>query len=96
MKRARGNGGARTQLRPEGILVLGHQDHDPLIAAALGLPAPSKGEFISARVVPARDDRGDPAAWIAGQRWALARAGDPVCPAPAVSRTRQRDEQEHS
>src|ERR1039457_6818367 len=36
MKRARGNGGARTQLRSEGILVLGHQDNDPLVAAALG------------------------------------------------------------
>ncbi|MGY1709127.1 NaeI family type II restriction endonuclease [Geodermatophilus sp. SYSU D00758] len=29
MKRARGNGGAREQLRPEGILVLGHQDTTP-------------------------------------------------------------------
>jgi hypothetical protein len=92
MKRARGNGGARTQLRPEGILVLGHQDHDPVIAAALGLPAPRKGEFISARVVPARADRGDPAAWIAGQRWALARIGDPVVQAPPVSRTAPRAE----
>jgi hypothetical protein len=92
MKRARGNGGARTQLRPEGILVLGHQDHDPVIAAALGLPAPRKGEFISARVVPARADRDDPAAWIAGQRWALARIGDPVVQAPPVSRTAPRAE----
>jgi len=47
MKRARGNGGARTQLRAEGILVLGHQENDPLVAADLGLPAPEKGEFIS-------------------------------------------------
>jgi len=86
MKRARGNGGARTRLRPEGILVLGHQDSDPLIATGLGLPVPRKGEFISARVVPAREDRDDPVAVIAGQRWALARTGDPVVPAPAVPR----------
>jgi hypothetical protein len=86
MKRARGNGGARTQLRPEGILVLGHQDNDPLVATALGLPAPRKGEFISARVVPAREDRDGPVAVIAGQRWALARPGDPVVAAPAVPR----------
>ncbi len=86
MKRARGNGGARTQLRAEGILVLGHQDNDPLIAAALGLPAPSKGEFISARVVAAQTSRDDPVAIIAGQPWALARPGDPVIPAPVLPR----------
>ena len=84
MKRARGNGGARTHLRPEGILVLGHQENDPLVAAALGLPVPSKGEFISARVVPARDDRNDSVAVIASESWALARPGDPVLPAPAI------------
>ncbi len=88
MKRARGNGGARTQLRAEGILVLGHQDNDPLIAAALGLPAPSKGEFISAWVIPAREGRADPVAVIDGQPWALARSGDPVILAPAVPRKR--------
>jgi Restriction endonuclease NaeI len=88
MKRARGNGGARTQLRPEGILVLGHQDSDPLVAADLGLPVPCKGEFISARVVPARADRDDPVALIEGGRWALARPDDPCCLAPAVPRKR--------
>ncbi len=87
MKRARGNGGARTQLRAEGILVLGHQDDDPLIARALGLPVPRKGEFISARLVAAHDDRADPVAVIDGERWALARPGDPVRPGPAVPRT---------
>jgi hypothetical protein len=86
MKRARGNGGARTQLRPEGILVLGHQENDPLVAEALGLPVPQKGEFISARVVPARPDRDEVFAVIDGQPWALARPGDPVFPAPAVPR----------
>ncbi len=93
MKRARGNGGARTQLRREGILVLGHQDSDPLIAAALGLPAPRKGEFISARVVTARAGRDDPVAVIAGQRWALARTGDPVIPAPVVPRKLRPDQE---
>jgi Restriction endonuclease NaeI len=87
MKRARGNGGARTQLSVEGILVLGHQDNDPLVAAALGLVVPKKGELISARVVPARADRRDPVAMIEGQPWALARGGDPVVKAPVVPRT---------
>ena len=87
MKRARGNGGARTQLRAEGILVLGHQDNDPQVAAALGLSVPRKGELISARVVPARDDRRDPVAIIGGQPWALAQEGDPVVNAPVVPRS---------
>jgi len=86
MKRARGNGGARTALQAEGILVLGHQDNDPLVAAALGLPVPRKGEFVSARVVPANDDRGYPAAVIGGQLWVLARTGDPRTPAPVIPR----------
>ena len=86
MKRARGNGGARTALRSEGILVLGHQDNDPLVASALGLPVPRKGEFVSARVVPARADRDDPVAVINGGSWALARPGDPQAPAPVIPR----------
>jgi hypothetical protein len=86
MKRARGNGGARTALQAEGILVLGHQDNDPLVAAALGLPVPRKGEFVSARVVPAHEDRDDPVAVIGGRRWALARRGDPRTPAPVIPR----------
>lgn len=86
MKRARGNGGARTLLRHEGILVLGHQDNDPLVAAALGLPIPKKGEFVSGRVVLARDDRDDPVAIIDGEHWALARPEDPVVSAPIVPR----------
>jgi hypothetical protein len=87
MKRARGNGGARTALQPEGILVLGHQDSDPVVAAALGLPVPRKGEFVSARVVPAHDDRDDPVAVIGGRPWALARPGDPRTPAPVIPRS---------
>jgi hypothetical protein len=87
MKRARGNGGARTALQPEGILVLGHQDSDPVVATALGLPVPRKGEFVSARVVPAHTDRDDPVAVIGGRPWALARPGDPRTPAPVIPRS---------
>jgi len=47
---------------------------------------PQKGEFISARVIPAREDRADPVAVIGGQRWALARPADPVHPAPLLPR----------
>lgn len=86
MKRARDSGGSRDQLRPEGILVLGHQDQDPRVAADLGLPVPSKGELVAARVVPARADRNDPVAEICGQAWAIAWPGDEVVPAPVVDR----------
>lgn len=85
MKRARGNGGARTALRPEGILVLGHQDNDPRIAKALGLGIPSKGQFVSARVVPAKSPLGH-VAEIHGELWRLATSTDPVFEAPEVSR----------
>jgi Restriction endonuclease NaeI len=86
MKRARGNGGARTALQSEGILVLGHQDNDPSVASALGLPVPRKGEFVSAQVVPARADRDDPVAVINGESWALARPDDASTPAPVMPR----------
>lgn len=88
MKRARGNGGARTALRPEGIVVLGHQENDPLVAAALGLPVPRTGELVAARVVRAHPDRDDPAAVMGGKRWAIARPGDPVVVAPEIGRGR--------
>ncbi|WP_217518198.1 NaeI family type II restriction endonuclease [Streptomyces lunaelactis] len=58
MKRARGNGGARDALRPEGILVLGHQDNDPQVAQALGLPVPAKGELVASRVAPGSSSSG--------------------------------------
>lgn len=69
--------------------MLGHQDNDPLVAAALGLPTPRKGEFVSARIVPAREDRHDQVAIISGLPWALARPGDPQSPAPVIPRRSQ-------
>jgi hypothetical protein len=88
MKRARGNGGARTILQPEGILVIGHQDNDPMVARDLGLPVPRKGEFIAARVVPVglSGQQGQPVAEIAGERWVVAAPDDPPHPAPVIPR----------
>jgi hypothetical protein len=91
MKRARGNGGARTLLRPEGTLVLGHQDNDPLVAEALGLPRPHKGEFVAARVIPAPPDDPRPQAVIAGQSYVIAKPDDPIIAAPDVPRKRSGD-----
>lgn len=92
MKRVRGNGGSRTHLRSEGILVLGHQDNDPKVAEALGLPAPKKGEFVSARVVRVERKGDRRAAEITGMLWALAVEGEPVAPAPEVPRKRTREQ----
>jgi hypothetical protein len=94
MKRARGNGGARTALRPEGILVLGQQDNDPRVAEDLGLPRPRKGEFVAARVVPVDAHDARPAAEIEGALWAIARETDPVVAAPEVPRRRTRPDDE--
>jgi hypothetical protein len=86
MKRARSDGGARTSLKPEGILVLGHQGGDPLVARALGLPVPARGQFVSARVVPALPGDSGAIADISGRSWRLARDDDAVVAAPYVPR----------
>ncbi|SNS43428.1 Restriction endonuclease NaeI [Geodermatophilus saharensis] len=87
LKRARGNGGARDKLRPEGILVLGHQDNDPVVAEALGLPRPRKGEFVAARVVEIDGPTSSrPAAEISGRYYAIALPGDEAQEGPEVSR----------
>jgi hypothetical protein len=56
MKRVRANGGSRSNLRDEGILILGgdygvHRD----LAASFGVPVPMPGELVSFRVVPASE-----------------------------------------
>jgi hypothetical protein len=73
-------------LGKEGILVLGHQEHDPLIAEDLGLPRPPKGSFISVRVVEAEDGYPSKTAEIAGQRYRVATDSDPIRPAPPLPR----------
>lgn len=56
-KRVRYNGGARSSLQPEGFLILSGAYHRGL-ASALGLPAPSKVQYVSVRVVPATSTEG--------------------------------------
>jgi hypothetical protein len=85
MKRAR-DARLPQHLGKEGILVLGHQEHDPDVAQALGLPRPTKGQFISVRVAPAQSGHPGPAATIGGERWRVASAADPVVPAPQMPR----------
>lgn len=78
-KRARD---ARIALRPEGIVILGHQDAHPGIAAALELPVPVKGEWIAVRIIPVSESDSRPFVAMHGQRWARAQEGEPVVAAP--------------
>lgn len=78
-KRARD---ARIPLREEGIVILGHQDAHPMIAAALKLPAPVKGEWIAVRITPVSETDSRPFVTMHDQRWARAHDDDPVVSAP--------------
>ena len=74
---------ARKALRAEGVIVLGHQQSHPRIAADLGLEIPPKGSWLSCRVVRDRGE-GERTAEIDGASWRLARLGDTPEPGPAV------------
>nr|WP_228508775.1 NaeI family type II restriction endonuclease [Herbiconiux sp. VKM Ac-1786] len=80
-KRVRGNGGSRSVLAPEGIVILSGKYHAH-IARELGVPVPSTAEYVSVRLVPSSDGSG---AVINGQRWRRAGVGDRVIvPAPTL------------
>lgn len=75
---------ARKQLRPEGLVIFGHYAPHPQLAKDLGLPRPTLGWFVSARVCPsvAGDPQGK--AVIDGGTWRLARENDEIIPAPEL------------
>ncbi|MFF4124212.1 NaeI family type II restriction endonuclease [Microbispora rosea] len=79
MKRVRGNGGARTALRNEGIVIFGQYTNHVQAAEELGLPTPGPGEFVSARLARRRPDHRD-ARWVEldGEHWVVAANSDPV------------------
>ena len=88
MKRVRDGGGARDQLRAEGIVIFGDYAGDQVLASALGLPRPGAGEFVSARLARRGGD-GDAYARsirLDGADWVLACPVDPAAPAPALPR----------
>jgi hypothetical protein len=89
MKRAR-DARRRDRLGGEGILVLGHQENDPNVARDLGLPIPRKGQFVSARVVPAQPSAAASTAEIGGEFWRLADEEDSVVAAPLMPRVSRR------
>ncbi len=83
MKRVRYNGGARSTLRDEGIVILGQYRSHQAVARDLGLPIPGKGESISARIVPTTKDDG-PYAEIDGELWRVAREDDSTVKTPKL------------
>jgi hypothetical protein len=72
----------RLHLRPEGIVILGHQDSHPAIAATLELPVPVKGEWIAVRLAPVTPVDGRPYFTLNAQSWAVAKAADAAVAAP--------------
>ncbi|RJT97370.1 hypothetical protein D6T65_13515 [Arthrobacter frigidicola] len=75
---------ARRHLRSEGIIILGHFQPHPQIAADLGLPRPSLGTFVSHRLAPMEAGEYGRGAVIDGGKWRLATPSDPVTASPAV------------
>jgi hypothetical protein len=81
MKRVRANGGARTILQPEGIIILGQYQSHASIARALRVPVPGPGGSVSVRVTPAKRP-GAGVVRIGGGLWKVASPGDRIVAAP--------------
>jgi hypothetical protein len=83
MKRVRANGGARTTLGREGILILGQYQAHCDVARTLGVPVPGPGESVPVRVAVA--ERGEPGTVRIGDRyWRKALPTDPPVQAPEL------------
>lgn len=75
---------ARKHLAPEGIIVFGHYSPHPELAAALGLPPPTLGRFVSARVARWAPGDLEPAIALEGKQWRLAREDEKARHAPSL------------
>lgn len=85
MERVRGNGGSRSSLRSEGIIILGRYRTHCQIATVLSSPESGPGGFVSARVVRAGSAPQDkPRAFIDGTWWCPGEEGGPVEYAPLL------------
>ncbi|MFI8927827.1 NaeI family type II restriction endonuclease [Streptomyces sp. NPDC053474] len=74
---------ARNHLRPEGIMILGHQSQHPRIARDLGLSVAEKGSWVAVRVAHAdSSDATRKKTRISGQEYVAWRAGDTPVAAP--------------
>ena len=84
MKRIRYNGGSRSALQPEGIVILGDYLKHQKIAAELGLPIPKDGDSLSARLVKCEKSFEGSKTYIDDSYWRIATPNDEVEPAPTL------------
>ncbi|MFD3517237.1 NaeI family type II restriction endonuclease [Streptomyces sp. NPDC058657] len=85
MKRVRGNGGARSALRNEGILIMGDYASHQRVARQLAIAVPREGEFVSVRVTEAPEEGARrPSVLLDGRHWTVAAADDEVRTAPEL------------
>ena len=89
MKRIRYNGGSRSRLQPEGIVIFGQFSSHQAAAAALGLPVPQAGESVSARLALYRAELhgSAPRTVLEGAEWVLAGPTDLPERAPVLPQT---------
>jgi hypothetical protein len=87
MKRVRANGGARSTLASEGIIIIGgdYESHVN-VAVGLGIEVPNPGEFVSVRVAPADGDEPS-AVMLDATLWRVASDEDPHIQAPILPST---------
>ena len=85
MKRVRGNGGSRSSLRPEGIVIIGQYDSHRRIAQTLAIPVPGPGESVSVRLAR-RGARHVGLSFVTldGSDWVVAQPDDLVETAPVL------------
>ncbi len=83
MKRMRGNGGSRTALRPEGIVIFGHYRAHAQVLQTLGISPLGQGESMSLRLVRCHSGT-DWSVDLDGESWRIATPYDAVEPAPQL------------
>lgn len=85
MKRIRGNGGSRSSLRSEGIVIIGQYETHRRIAQALAVPVPGAGESVSVRLALRQPcHAGLPFVTLSGNEWVVGQPEDPVEAAPVL------------
>ncbi|WP_022904497.1 NaeI family type II restriction endonuclease [Curtobacterium sp. B8] len=88
-KRVRYNGGARSALKSEGIIILSGVFY-PHLAQSLRVPVPQRDEYVSVRIVPSETDEG---VLIGERRWRRALSSEAVTePAPRLPKVGERDD----
>ncbi|MDN6136180.1 MULTISPECIES: NaeI family type II restriction endonuclease [Corynebacterium] len=84
MKRVRYNGGSRSKLQPEGIVILGDFKRHREYARILGLPIPAEGDSVSVRLYPSQPHETAPEIFADGAYWRVAEPHEPEIKAPYI------------